>query len=184
MQVGVRAGRLWLWRLVNAVPLRCGRGRAASEAPPLGLCCRLPAPAPADLRTTTTTTTRRRRRAAHNSWGAVRSVAAPGALTALHWTRAGAHREVLIAAAGRQVQVFEVHAEPAGLELQPVDARLEMPASVRQLASGTLGMSVAAVTDAPELQVCRLSVAGEWDKGMRVLTHPPAAPAGFLAMQD
>jgi hypothetical protein len=98
--------------------------------------------------------------------------------------RAGAHREVLVAAAGRDVQVFEVHAEPAGLQLQRVDAQLEMPAAVRQLASSTLGLSVAAALDAPELQVCRLSVSGEWDKGMRVLAHPPALPTGFLAMQD
>jgi hypothetical protein len=105
-----------------------------------------------------------------------------GALSALHWAHAGAFREVLVAAAGRQVQVFEVRAEQAGLELQPVDPPLQLPASVRQLASSALGMSLVAVTDAPELQVFRLNLAGEWDKGMRVVTHPPPLPTGFLEM--
>jgi hypothetical protein len=101
----------------------------------------------------------------------------------MHWFKSGAYKEQLAAAAGTEVQLYEVSSDASGMTVQQ-ESSFKVPTSVRQLASNQSGTTLAVVTDAPDVLIRRFSIAGEWNKGHRIAIVPPGMPAGFLAMMD
>jgi hypothetical protein len=101
----------------------------------------------------------------------------------MHWFKAGAYKEQLVAAAGTDVQVYEVSSDASGMTVQQ-ESSFNAPNSVLQLASNQAGITLAIVTGAPDVHTRRFSMTGEWNKGHRIAIVPPGMPAGFLAMMD